>query len=81
MSVSLLARVSFDGCHTHPPSLHIHTHTHPQIVSVRAVKEYCNLGVGSTDVTLRVLEERAGGKWWEEEEEEKGEGEGRDLNC
>lgn len=51
---------------------------------MRAVKEYCNLGIGSTDVTLRVLEEEEAGTWWqahgEEEEvvvgmEEEGEGE------
>lgn len=52
-----------------------------QIVSVKAVKEYCNEGAGSTDVTLTVLEEEGQG-WWGEveggilregkEEEEKG---------
>lgn len=60
-------------------------HACVQVVSVRAVKEYCNLGVGSTDVTLRVLEDQEAGTWWhahgevmeggvggvEEEEEEK----------
>jgi hypothetical protein len=49
------------------------------VVSVRAVKEYCNLGIGSTDVTLRVLEEDPQGEeeraeWWEEEGEERTEG-------
>ena len=34
-----------------------------QIVSVKAVKEYCNEGSGSTDVTLTVLEEQEVG-WW-----------------
>lgn len=42
-----------------------------QVVSVRAVKEYCNLGLGSTDVTLAVLdeteEEGTGTRWWEVE--------------
>lgn len=34
-----------------------------QVVSVKAVKEYCNVGSGSTDVTLTVLEEQEVG-WW-----------------
>lgn len=49
-------------------SIH-HPHHLTQVVSVRAVKEYCNVGVGSTDVTLRVLEEQEAGAWWEEEGE------------
>lgn len=38
-----------------------------QVVSVKAVKEYCNRGVGSTELTLRVLCDEGE----EEKEEEK----------
>jgi len=43
-----------------------------QVVSIKAVKEYCNEGSGSTDVTLVVLDDEGEEVVEDEEEEEIG---------